>query len=225
METNEYIRLKNTRAAAEKLHSEGVYAKGYRSAENVSFLLFVLGLLVAVLALRAFVAEPVRVEGESMQNTLQDTERCLVEKVSYEIGAPKPGDIVIVHFPGRGKTTFVKRVIATAGQTVSLGSELVTDPETNSVSVRHFVLVDGEKLDESAYEDDLLFDPGYQVIPITCDGSENGSYTVPEGCIFVMGDHRTNSTDSRTVGAIPLYDVVGRVRGVIYPFRSARLVG
>lgn len=225
MEINENARIKATRAAAERLHAEGDYAKGYRAAENVSFLLFILGLFVAVLAMRAFIAEPVRVDGESMQNTLQDTERCFVEKVSYEFGTPKQGDIVIVRFPGRGRTTFVKRVIATAGQTVSLGSELVTDDETGTVSIRHYVEVDGEKLDESAYEEGLLFDEGWQVVPLTCEGSVNGRYTVPEGCIFVMGDHRTNSTDSRTVGAIPLYDVVGRVRGVIYPFRSARLIG
>lgn len=224
METDEK-RLKATREAAERLHGGDFgYSKGYRFADNASYILFLIGLLIAMLAVRAFIAEPVRVDGPSMMNTLQDTERCVVEKVSYLIGSPKQGDIVIVRFPKRGRTAFVKRVIATAGQTVELGSELVPDEETGDVRIEHFVLVDGERLDESAYKDNLLFDEGWQVVPMTCEGSVNGRYTVPEGCIFVMGDHRTNSTDSRTVGAIRLYDVVGRVRGVMYPLSAARKV-
>lgn len=212
---------KATREACEKLHDK---EPGYRAAGNIDFLLFIIGLVLVMLAVRAFVIEPVKVDGPSMMNTLQDTERCLVEKVSYWFTKPKTGDVVIVHFPDRGNTAFVKRVIATEGQTISIGSELVTDTDTNRVSVQYFVLIDGERLDESAYEENMLLDEGWSYIPITCDGSVNGEYTVPEGCVFVMGDHRTNSQDSRFVGAIPLSDVVGRVHWVMYPFSSIRKI-
>lgn len=212
---------KKTRAAVEKLHSGD---RGYRSASNIDFLIFIAGLIIAMLAVRAFMLEPVRVDGPSMMNTLQNDERCVVEKVSYWFTRPKTGDIVIIRFPGRGSENFVKRVIATEGQTIELGEETVTDPETNISRVQYYVLIDGERLDESQWADTMLFDEGWKNIPLTCEGSQNGRYTVPKGCVFVMGDHRTNSQDSRFVGAIPLHDVVGRLHGVLYPFSDMRKV-
>lgn len=210
---------KKTRSAAEKLHSGD---RGYRSASNIDFLIFIAGLVIAMLAVRAFILEPVRVDGPSMMNTLQNGERCIVEKVSYWFTRPKTGDIVIIRFPGRGNENFVKRVIATEGQTVSLGEEVLTDPETNISRIGYYVMIDGVRLDESKWADKMLFDEGWRNIPISCEGSVNGTFTVPEGCIFVMGDHRTNSQDSRYVGAIELSDVVGRIHGVVYPFSVMR---
>ncbi|MCR5808939.1 MAG: signal peptidase I [Clostridiales bacterium] len=212
---------KATKEACERLHSN---EPAFKKAGNIEFLFFIIGLVLVMLTIRAFLVEPVRVEGESMINTLQDGERCFVEKVSYLFAAPKQGDIVIIRFPDRGRETFVKRVVATGGQTISLGSEMEVDPETNVAKIRYFVLIDGERLDESAYSDTMLFDEGWPNIPITCEGSQGGSFTVPEGYVFVMGDHRTNSLDSRRVGPIPLSDVVGRVHGTVYPFNGIRKV-
>lgn len=212
---------KNTAAACERLHNG---EKGFKAAGNIDFLLFLIGLVIAMFCVRAFVLEPVRVDGPSMMNTLQDGERCIVEKVSYWFTKPKQGDIVIIHFPDRENESFIKRVIATAGQTVEVCSEVVTDPITNIMSTQYYVLVDGVRLDESAYADTMLIDEGWPYPAIHCDGSSEGVFTVPEDCIFVMGDHRTNSTDSRMIGAITLHDVVGRVHGVMYPFKSARNV-
>lgn len=212
---------KKTKKLCEALHAKD---PGYRSAANIDFALFIVGLILAMLAVRAFVIEPVRVDGTSMQNTLENGERCFVEKVSYLFTKPKTGDIVIVHFPGRGSEVFVKRVIATEGQTVEIGSENVSDPESGKTRTAYFVLIDGERLDESAYSDTMLLEKNLSYLGITCKGSENGVFVVPEGCVFVMGDHRTVSHDSRAVGAIPLSDVLGRVRGVVYPFNLIRRV-
>ncbi len=214
---------KKTKKLCEALHAKD---PGYKAASNVEFIIFLVGLVIAMLILRMFVVEPVRVEGPSMMNTLQNGERCLVEKVSFLFSKPKTGDIVIVRFPGAGSQAFVKRVIATEGQTVQLGTETVSDPKTGASTKRYYVIVDGEELDESLYADTMLYDEGRPNIEITCEGSSFGRFTVPEGCVFVMGDHRTNSHDSRArdVGPIPLYDVIGRVRGVVYPFDKLRLV-
>ena len=214
---------KNTKKLCEALHAKD---PGYKAASNVEFILFLAGLVIAMLIVRMFVVEPVRVEGPSMMNTLQDGERCLVEKISFLFSKPKTGDIVIVHFPGMGSQAYVKRVIATEGQTIQLGTDSVVDPKTGEAKKRFFVLVDGVELDESLYADTMLYDEGRPNIEINSPGSSFGRYTVPEGCVFVMGDHRTNSHDSRAsdVGAIPLYDVIGRVRGVVFPFGGMRLV-
>ena len=211
---------RSTKEASEKLHAKD---RGYKAASNIDFFLFIIGLVLTLLAIRALVFEPVLVDGESMQNTLQDGERCIVEKVSYWVERPKSGDIVIVHFPGRGSESFVKRVIATGGQTIELREELVVDPDTHIASHEYNVYIDGEALDESAYEENMLFDPIFYS-KWDIGFGQDGKYTVPEGYVFVMGDHRTNSKDSRSVGPIPLSSVVGRVHGVLYPFSEIRIV-
>ena len=209
---------KRTKQACEKLHSKD---SGYKAASNVEFALFIAAMMIALFAIRAFIFEPVRVDGESMQNTLQDGERCVVEKVSYWFTKPKAGDIVIIHFPGRGSQSFVKRVIATEGQTIELRGTLSRTLKGG----RDFeILIDGEALDESAYGDNMLIDPAVFSDWSISGAGTDGKYVVPEGCVFVMGDHRTNSMDSRRVGPIPLYDVVGRVHGVLYPFDRMRSV-
>ena len=213
--------LKSTKRICEKLHEK---EHGFKAASNIDFLLFIGGLLITLLAVRAFIFEPVRVDGESMLNTLYDTERCIVEKASYWFTSPKAGDIVIVHFPERGNESFVKRVVATGGQTIEFMTEQVTDPATGAISNKNYLLVDGVRLDESKYESTMLLDqPAYSQWNVSFGGAGK-KYTVPEGCVFVMGDHRTNSHDSRAVGPIELSSVVGRVHGVLFPLSHFRTV-
>ena len=204
-------RNKQIRERAELLHKGQA---GYSLSSNIYFLIYIVVVIICAFAIRSFLFSPIRVEGTSMQNTLQHNERMIVEKVSYWFTEPKQGDIVIVHFPNKGAITYVKRIVAVAGQTI----------EIKSNDEGYYVEIDGERLDESAYEGTMLIDD-FRVYPRIQYG-DNGRYTVPEGYVFVMGDHRTNSKDSRfaEVGAIPLYDVIGRVHGVIYPFDAVRPV-
>ena len=99
-------------------------------------LLTLLSVIIGALALRSFIVEPTIVDGESMQTTLMDGERVLVEKVSYWFNEPQRGDIVIVRFPNRNEC-FVKRIIAFGGETIEIRDG--------------FVYIDGKMLDETEY--------------------------------------------------------------------------
>ena len=176
---------------------------------TLPFFLMLACVVVAAFALRQFIAEPTMVDGPSMQTTLMDTERVLVEKVSYWLHEPRRGDIVIVKYPDRWER-FVKRVIALPGETIEIRPD-------------GFVYINDEKLDESAYAGDWY---GRVYKKVETVGSVDGKYTVPEGHYFVVGDNRNLSHDSRDddVGPISAVDVLGRVRAVIWPINKLRSV-
>ena len=182
-------------AAAEELHSSD---PEYRRAVNLDFLVYVLSVVLIALSLRAFIGEPVRVDGPSMLPTLQDTEYMLAEKVSYYFHPPERGDIAIVFYPGF-TVSCVKRVIALPGERISIYDGKV--------------YINGEELDESEYWNDYI------------EGNMK-ELTVPENTVFVMGDNRNISGDSRMreVGPIPFEKVLGKVRMVMWPFGSFRAI-
>ncbi len=151
--------------------------------------------VVLALLVRNFVFTVVKVDGQSMEPTLQHSDRMIVWRLGYE---PKAGDIIIFNPPQQSKNVYwVKRVIATEGQTVEI------DYSTNSI------YVDGEKLDEE-YLGEAMRDPmvNYDITEIT----------VPEDCVFAMGDNRNHSTDSRFVGCISEDSIVGKSVVRFWPF-------
>ncbi|MBR3299649.1 MAG: signal peptidase I [Clostridia bacterium] len=188
--------------AAEKLHKDH---SALNRTFTLPFLLVLLCVMAAAFAIRQFIAEPTVVDGPSMQTTLMDGERVLVEKVSYWFREPQRGDIVIVRYPNRTER-FVKRVIALPGEKITIS--------------KGCVLINDEQIDESAYWIGNI----YKLINTV--GSENGSYTVPEGYYFVIGDNRNKSHDSRDedVGPIAAENVLGRVRAVVWPLNKIRSV-
>ncbi len=188
--------------ALHKKHSE------VNKTFTLSFFITLAMVIVAAFAIRQFIAEPTMVDGPSMQTTLMDGERVFVEKVSYWLHEPERGDVVIVNYPNRSER-FVKRIIALPGETISID--------------KGYVYINGERLDESAYAGDWY---GRIILHIQTVGSENGSYTVPQGHYFVMGDNRNYSHDSRAddVGAVAAEKVLGRVRAVIWPLNKIRKV-
>lgn len=167
--------------------------------------------LITVLLIFTFCARLCTVDGSSMKNTLQDTELLVTSNLFYE---PEQGDIVVFHLVNDSfSKPLVKRVIATEGQ------EILIDLDDKEV------FIDGVLLDEPyVYLDTGVYNPnGYfnrQKLSKDEDGHTVFKDTVPEGKIFVMGDNRNHSTDSRSA-AVSMVDedcVIGKAILRLKPF-------
>lgn len=155
----------------------------------------VVAIIVCVL-LFSFFVRLVDVVGDSMYPTLENGDKIIVSNLFYY---PQPGDIIVFRKDEYRDQPLVKRVIAVAGQTVDIDFD------------RGIVYVDGEPIDEP-----YIAEPTTEAIDFT------GEITVDEGCVFVMGDNRNHSTDSRssTVGQVDERQVLGRVLLRLFPFSA-----
>ena len=169
--------------------------------------------LVMFIAVR-FVAQNFVVDGSSMSPTFATGDLLIVNKLAYSsfdiswlpwsdneawqpFGDPTPGDVVVFHFPGSSDRDFIKRVIATPGQTVEVtGGELY---------------VDGVLIDEPFIADAPRYDYGPQ--------------TVPAGQLFVLGDNRNNSYDSHSWGMLDRAELIGRAEFRYWPPGDIGTVG
>jgi signal peptidase I len=144
-----------------------------------------------------FIGQIARVEGLSMAPTLADQDRLVVNKLIYLLHAPQRGDIVMLYYPEDPDKSFVKRVIGDPGDVIRIvdGKVFVNDVE----------LLDNFVAPEYRSHDDY------------------GPYTVPAAHYFVMGDHRNNSSDSRTWGPVPKKYIVGKVQLRWWPLPAAHL--
>lgn len=165
--------------------------------ELIEWIVTLAAAIVIALVVREFIFEPVRVDGHSMETTLTDGEVMFVSKMEYMFGGePERFDVVICHYPERGDTNFVKRVVGLPGDTVAINDG--------------YLYVNGEKYEEEY----LTYRPDYSMDP----------YTVPEGNYFVLGDNRSNSNDSHLIGPITRDMIVGHVRHVILPIDNWRAI-
>ncbi|MDI3257199.1 MAG: signal peptidase I [Kyrpidia sp.] len=155
----------------------------------------VVALLLAYL-IRLFVFEIFVVDGESMEPTLHNEERLIVDKIVYDFGSPYYGDVVIFRYPADPTQDFVKRVIGLPGDRIEI---------RNGVVYRN-----GQPLSE----------PYIAELP----RAPYGPVVVPPGHLFVMGDNRNHSKDSRdpTVGMVPDGNVIGRADVIFWPFSRFR---
>lgn len=163
--------------------------------------------MAVALLLKNFVFFVAEVDGNSMLDTLHDKERLITWKLGYE---PKNNDIVIFEpksSDSEHRKFYVKRVIATEGQTVKIDYD------------EDAVYVDGEKLDEPyIYEKDMQMHFTDEAVM---------EWTVPEGHVFVMGDNRNNSSDSRdgySVGYVNEKDILGKAVLRFWPLNKIGVV-
>ena len=156
--------------------------------------------IVIAMFLRTYFFTMVDVSGTSMVPTLHDHDKLFVWRLGYE---PEVGDIIIFRPAYNENTPYVKRVIATEGQSV--------DIRYNETLGYAEVFVDGVKLEEDYINEEIKY---------THMGNMNYPCIVPDGCVFAMGDNRNNSSDSRleSVGMVKKESIIGKALVRWWPF-------
>lgn len=190
------------------------------SKSNIKGILSTVAILVIApliaLALTAFVFQSYEVDGPSMETTLQNRDRLIVYKLPRTIARltgraylPKRGDIIIFsredsfEFGSNQKRQLIKRVMALPGERVTVKDGIL--------KVYNDANPQGFRPDDSSYGKVIVTTPG-----------EDIDITVGEDQIYVCGDNRPNSLDSRSFGPIDLKDVVGRLAIRVYPFGKSK---
>ena len=140
---------------------------------------------------RPFVVEAFWIPSESMVPTLEVGDRVFINKFVYRFTEPEPGDIVVFESVEGGEEELIKRVIGLPGDEVRVRNDRL--------------YVNDERWHES-YTNEALSDSG-----------SFGPITVPEGSVFVMGDNRANSRDSRFFGAVPIDSIEGEAFAIFWP--------
>jgi len=159
----------------------------------------IIGFLFVLFVVFILFFKVVEVDGESMAPTLNDNDKLLVYTLNY---TPKQGDVVVIS-AGDDELSLIKRIIATENQTVDV------DYKTGKV------FVDGMEIEENYVAEMSLPDNNEISYP----------YTVPENCVFVMGDNRNESSDSRSkiIKAIDEYRIVGKAMIRLFPFSDVNI--
>ncbi|MVU77884.1 signal peptidase I [Nocardia sp. ET3-3] len=247
--------MTNSAAADEPGESAGKPAKTRRRPrprrkqrplwQELPILIVVAAVVVALLV--TFVGRPYVIPSESMEPTLHGCSGCTgdriyVEKLTYDFGDPRPGDVIVFKSPSSSwdqhwtsqrshnvvlrsvenflaffgleppdENDLVKRVIAVGGQTVQC------------CDAQGRVLVDGKPLDEPYAQYTIAYQPGLAYSTSAGQGREFGPITVPAGNVWVMGDNRNRSADSRAhvedqyTGTVPISDIRGKAVFKIWP--------
>ncbi|WP_350454469.1 signal peptidase I [Slackia heliotrinireducens] len=167
----------------------------------ISWVMFFVTMFVMVWVMQNFIVRAYVIPSGSMESTIEINDHVWSEKVSYYFRDIEYGDIVTFDDPEVAGRTLIKRVIATEGQTVDL--------------IDGYVYVDGVQLDEP-YTNGQLSEP----LDTAANVTVSYPYTVPEGCIWVMGDNRTHSADSRYFGPVSVSSVSGRAAIIYWPIEN-----
>ncbi|BAL80737.1 signal peptidase I [Caldisericum exile] len=156
--------------------------------ELKSWIILIIVAFLISFVLRAYVIQPFRVQMTSMVATLEPNDLVLVEKITYRFSKPHRGDVVVFIPPNNPKDKYIKRVIGLPGETIYIKNDTV--------------YIDGKPLKEP-----YLNSPMADMEPVK----------VPDGSVFVMGDNRSVSLDSRVFGPIKISSIIGRAILIYWP--------
>jgi len=166
----------------------------------IEVIVFAVGIFFFVYLL---IMRPHKISGQSMMPNFQNGEYLLTEKVTYYRRNPVRGDVVVFSAPTSDTDEFIKRVIATPGETVA-----VKDGR---------VYVNSKLLEESYIKSDVITTGGNFLV-------DRAVFTVPDGLYFVMGDNRMNSSDSRYFGPITKKAISGRAWVAYWPMSLSGVI-
>lgn len=158
---------------------------------------FVIIAIIIVIPIRMFIAQPFVVSGESMFSTFNDGEYLIVDEISYLLGDPNRGDVVIFRYPKDTKRFFIKRIIGMPNEEVKINNGKVTIINKENP--------EGFTLDEPYIEEEF---------------DTTGSFKTGSGEYFVLGDNRNRSSDSRVWGNLPKKLMMGRAYLRLLPLKN-----
>lgn len=151
-------------------------------------------IILFIVLVRSFIVTPVRVNGLSMYNTLNDGEIMILNKINYKFNDIKRFDIVVVD---TDDNRIIKRVIGLPGETLKVEDNIL--------------YINGQEVKEDFINKKTA----------DFDINDLGYEKIPRNCYFVMGDNRTNSKDSRVIGCVNKKQIEGKTSLVLYPFKKA----
>lgn len=163
----------------------------------------VLLIVLSVFLLRTFVLTPISIDGDSMEPTLHSRDFLMMERVSYYFNEPERFDIVV--FKATKQKDYIKRVIGVPGDRIEYKDNQLY---INNEKVNEYFLTQTESFTNDFTVEDI--EPSYDIIP--------------ENHFLVLGDNRSNSTDSRTIGLIPKENIMGRAFLRYWPLDDFNLV-
>lgn len=162
---------------------------------------FILIALAVVIPIRMYIAQPFIVSGASMDPTFENGQYLIVDEISYHVGDPLRGDVVIFKYPKNPKQYFIKRVIGLPGETVTIDT-------TGTVAIKN------------THGEAVIMNEPYVKFP----KADNTERTLKEGEYFVMGDNRAGSFDSRIWGPVPRENIVGKAFVRLFPISAVEIL-
>ena len=175
--------------------------------EWIKALLIAFGLAAII---RVFLFTPIVVDGVSMMPTLENGDRMIVNKIGYTIGKPDRFDIVVFHAPEQ--KDYIKRIIGLPGDEVEYRDDIL--------------YINGEAIEEPYLDEkrkEMIAGPLTEDFTLLDIPKIQGE-VVPEGHVFVLGDNRRKSKDSRQIGVVPIDEIIGSTKIIFWPFKDLGFV-
>lgn len=176
---------------------EVVQKTSNKKKDFIDFIKYVVIAILIVIPVRMFIAQPFIVSGESMYSTFLDGDYLIIDEISYNLGSPHRGDVIVFKYPLDPKRFFIKRIIGLPNEEISVKEGVITI--TNEENKEGFV-----------YEEPYLKQ----------EFKDSFQFKTSEKEYFVLGDNRARSSDSRIWGALPEKLITGRALVRLLPLKD-----
>jgi signal peptidase I len=177
--------------------------------------LFIIALVLA-LYLQAFFIKPYAIPSPSMEPTLREGDRVLVDRISYHFSHPSRGDVIVFRFNPNDPANWTQGSNALSRSLDLLAEVLNITHQGGMPFIKRVVGIAGDTVElrnGDMYINGELYEPDYEYVK----DNANGTWVVPEGCVMVMGDNRPNSNDSRRWGFVPYPAIIGKAIAIWWP--------